>query len=58
MHFVGLLLALFVANGPANAQSWKEYAYPDHAFAVAFPAEPVTETVPHRAPDGRSLSAG
>jgi hypothetical protein len=65
-----ITLAVFVAGGPAfvagepalagepaAAQSWKEYAYPDYAFAVSFPAEPKTETTAYQAPDGRAVPA-
>jgi hypothetical protein len=57
MHLIALVLALVIANGPAVAQSWKEYAYPNHAFTVAFPADPKIESVPYQASDGRSVEA-
>jgi hypothetical protein len=56
MRLFALLLAIFVA-GPAAAQGWKEYSYPDYAFTVSFPAEPRIETTTYQAPDGRSVPA-
>jgi len=54
---ITFVLAAFVASGPAAAQSWQEYSYPDYSFAVAFPAEPRIETTTHRVADGRSVEA-
>lgn len=31
---------LFAVAGPAQAQDWKEYAYPDAGFSAQFPAQP------------------
>ena len=42
MRSIPVILAAFVA-GPAAAQSWEEYSYPEYAFAVAFPANPQVE---------------
>jgi hypothetical protein len=50
-------LAAFVAGGPAAAQSWQEYSYPNYAFTVAFPADPQIETTTYRLADGRSAEA-
>src|SRR6516225_4863708 len=36
----GTVLALFLAAGPAGAEDWKEYSYPDHGVAIQFPAKP------------------
>jgi hypothetical protein len=44
-------LAAFVAGGPAAAQSWQEYSYPNYAFTVAFPADPQIETTTYRLAD-------
>jgi hypothetical protein len=56
--FVALFLAVsFVPAGPATAQSWKEYAYPDYSFGVSFPADPRIETRMYQAADGRSVEA-
>jgi hypothetical protein len=43
MRTIALVLAAFVASGPAAAQDWKEYSYPDYSFTVAFPAAPQIE---------------
>jgi hypothetical protein len=55
-----LLLALplmaAVWAGAAQADEWKEYAYPELGFAVSFPADPVIETLPYKAPDGSGAS--
>jgi len=50
-------LALFAAGGPAAAQSWKEYSYPDFAFTVSFPAEPKIEAATYPTADGRAVPA-
>jgi hypothetical protein len=50
-------LAAFVVNGPAAAQGWKEYSYPDYAFTVAFPNEPKIETTTYQAANGRPAPA-
>ena len=54
---ITFVLAAFVASGPAAAQSWQEYSYPDYSFSVAFPAAPQIETTTHRVADGRSVEA-
>jgi len=51
------ILALFCAAAPAAAQSWKEYAYAQDFFSVAFPADPLVETVTWQAADGRPVEA-
>jgi hypothetical protein len=62
MRLIAFTLALFAAgalaaSGPAAAQSWKEYSYPDHAFRVSFPAEPNIATTTYQGPDGRAVPA-
>jgi len=57
MRLIAFIAAALVASTPAFAQSWKEYAYPDYAFTVSFPAEPKIETKPYEIPDGRSVEA-
>src|SRR5262245_40111188 len=52
-----MLIALLLASGPAAAQDWMEYAYPDLAFSVAFPAEPKVEMTTYQVPDGRAFEA-
>jgi hypothetical protein len=44
MRVIVFILAIFVVSGPAAAQSWKEYSYPDYAFTVSFPADPTIES--------------
>ena len=57
MRSITFVLAAIVASGPAAAQSWQEYTYPDYAFAVAFPADPQIETTTYQLADGRSVQA-
>jgi hypothetical protein len=45
------------AAAPAVAQTWKEYAYPQDFFSVAFPAEPKVETTTWQAADGGMAEA-
>jgi hypothetical protein len=52
-----LVLATFVLSGPATAEEWPEYTYPDDAFAVRFPAPPRIESTTYLLADGRSLPA-
>jgi hypothetical protein len=54
---VAFILAVFVAGGPAAAQSWEEYSYPDYAFSVAFPTNPQVETTTYQVADYRSVPA-
>jgi hypothetical protein len=57
MRMIAFILAAFLAAGPAAAQTWREYTYPDYAFTVAFPADPRIETVAFPVADGRSVTA-
>jgi hypothetical protein len=57
MRLIAFVLAVFVASGPAAAQSWQEYSYPAYSFTVAFPAEPQIETTTYQVADGRSVEA-
>src|SRR5580704_3506311 len=57
MRLIIGLFAVLVAGSAAQAQSWREYAYPTYAFGVAFPAEPKVETTTYPAPDGRTAQA-
>jgi hypothetical protein len=61
MPLIAFVVALFVVPlfvaGPAQARDWMEYAYPDHSFTVAFPAEPQIETTRYQGPDGRAFEA-
>jgi hypothetical protein len=56
MRLIAFILVLFLA-GPAAAQGWKEFSYPDYAFEVAFPTEPKIETTTFQAADGRQVEA-
>jgi hypothetical protein len=57
MRVIAFIVAVLATGGPAAAQSWKEYAYPDYAFAVSFPANPEIETTTYPAADGRAVPA-
>jgi hypothetical protein len=57
MRRIALVFALFAISGPAAAQSWTEYSYPDDAFRVSFPAEPKIETTTYQAADGHAVPA-
>jgi hypothetical protein len=57
MRVIPFVLAAFVASSPALAQGWEEYAYPDYAFSVAFPAKPQVETTTYNAADNRPVPA-
>ena len=57
MRLIALILAALVISGPAAAQSWQEYSYPDYAFTVMFPADPKIENTTHEVADGRSVAA-
>jgi hypothetical protein len=57
MRLIAFMLALFTLSGPAAAQEWKEYAYPNQSFTVAFPADPRVETTSFEAAEGRSVEA-
>ena len=57
MRMILFVLAAFFASTPALAQGWEEYAYPDYAFAVAFPANPQVENTTFQIAPGRSVPA-
>jgi hypothetical protein len=57
MRVIPFVFAAFVASSPALAEGWEEYAYPDYAFAVAFPANPRVETTTYHVADNRSVPA-
>jgi hypothetical protein len=57
MRLFAFTLALFALAGPAWAQSWKEYSYPEFAFTVSFPAEPKVETTTYTTGDGQAAPA-
>src|SRR5262249_54347160 len=37
---IGIACALCVGAGPAAAEDWKEYNYPNQGVAIQFPAKP------------------
>jgi hypothetical protein len=57
MRLIVFIAAMVVGVGPAVAQSWREYTYPDQLFTVAFPADPQTETTTYLVADNRSVEA-
>ncbi len=57
VRLIVFLFAMLVAGTAAQAQGWREYAYPAYSFGVAFPAEPKVETTTYPAPDGRAAPA-
>src|SRR5258708_35357631 len=57
MRPIVFILAAFVCGGPAVAQNWQEYSYPDQFFAAAFPADPPMETTTYPVADDRSVGA-
>src|SRR6516165_199768 len=57
MRLIATTLAAVLASGPAAAQSWTEYSYPEDSFTVSFPAQPKVESTTQEGPDGRSVDA-
>ncbi len=57
MRLTRFAFALLATSMPATAQGWKEYAYPDFAFSIAFPAEPRIESATYRSADGSAVDA-
>jgi len=57
MRIIAFAVAAFVVSGPAAAQSWEEYSYPEYAFSVTFPANPKIEMTTYEVADGRSVPA-
>jgi hypothetical protein len=57
MRIMSFAVAAFVASGPAVAQSWEDYSYPEYAISVAFPASPQIETTTYQIADGHSVPA-
>jgi hypothetical protein len=57
MRAIVFILATLAGCGAAAAQSWQEYRYPGHSFAVAFPGDPKIETATYQAVDGRTVEA-
>ena len=57
MRIVAIAVAAFVISGPAVAQGWEEFNYPEYAFSVVFPTNPKVETIPYEVADGRMAPA-
>jgi hypothetical protein len=57
MRLIMFIAAMVVGVGPAVAQTWREYTYPDQLFTVAFPADPQTQTTTYQVADNRSVEA-
>src|SRR5215510_2617640 len=57
MRLSAIILAAFVISGPAAAQEWKEYNYPDYRFGVMAPAAPRLQTNTYEVAQGRSVPA-
>ena len=57
MRAISIILAAFVFSGPAAAQSWEEYSYPDYAISVDFPAKPLIENTTYQVGENRSVPA-
>ena len=57
MRIIAFAVAAFVVSGPAAAQSWEEYSYPEYALSVAFLANPKIETTTYEVAAGRSVQA-
>ena len=57
MRIFAVAVAAFVISGPAAAQGWEEFNYPEYAFSVVFPTNPKVETIPYEVADGRMAPA-
>jgi len=57
MRMIAFVLGAATLSSSAVAQSWQEYAYPDYAFSVAFPASPKVEDTTYQLANGRSVPA-
>jgi len=54
---VTFIPVIFAVTGPAAAQNWQEYSYPDYSFRVSFPADPQVETITYQIADDRGVEA-
>ena len=52
-----IIPVLLVFVGPAAAQGWQEYSYPDYSFRVSFPAAPQIEATTYQVAEDRSVAA-
>jgi hypothetical protein len=57
MRLLAFVFAVCGCGGPAVAQNWQEYSYPDYSFTVTFPADPQVETTTYQVADDRSVEA-
>jgi hypothetical protein len=57
MRLIAAMLTALLASGPAAAQSWTEYSYPEDFFTASFPAQPKVESTTQGGPDGRLVDA-
>jgi hypothetical protein len=57
MHLIAFIVASLLFASPAAARDWTEYAYPDHSFTIAFPAEPRIESATYQGSDGSAFEA-
>jgi hypothetical protein len=57
MRLIAFVLAAFVVSGPAAAQTWQEYSYPEYAFSLTFPTAPQIQTATYQVADGRNVPA-
>jgi hypothetical protein len=55
--FIVPILAALVLSGPAAAQNWQEYGYPDYALKVSFPDDPRIETTTYQVADDHAVEA-
>ncbi len=46
-----------LVTGAAAADKWRQYNYPNYAFAINFPASPQSESGTYPGPDGMKLPA-
>jgi len=57
VRLIAFIVAALLAAGPAAAQSWREYTYPQYSFTVSFPADPTVETKSYQTADGTMVEA-
>jgi len=57
MRLIAFLLVALAFSGPAAAQAWKDYTYPDYAFTVSLPADPEITNTTFQPVDGRTVPA-
>ena len=57
MRLLAYLLVALAFSGPAAAQAWKDYTYPDYAFTVSLPADPAITNTTFQPVDGRTVPA-